>query len=73
MERITDKFLDDHFTPYDTGYWRINNETIISCEGQVYAENDDNSLLWYAEVNNLEELKTLLSVLKVELRTHLNE
>jgi hypothetical protein len=72
MERITDKFLDDHFTQYDTGYWRIDYTTIISCEGQVYAESHDNTLTHYAEVNNMDELNLLLKVLKVELRTHLN-
>lgn len=62
--RITDKMLDINFKHYDTGYWKINGETVISCEGQVYAENDDNTLVWYAEVNFVDELENLLSVLK---------
>ena len=73
MSRITDKFLDYHFNHYDTGYWRINDETVISCEGQVYVENDDNSLVWYANVDNMEELCLLLRVLKVNIDTEHDE
>ena len=64
MSRITDKILNDNFTEHDNGYWKVNNETVISCEGHVYTENDNNSLTWYAEVNNVDELKLLLKVLK---------
>lgn len=62
--RITDKILDDNFKSHDTGYWRINDEVIISCEGCVYAEDSEGELIFFMQIHFIDELKNLYLLLE---------